>query len=136
MPKEKILVVDDEVSIRAYVKNILRIEGFQLLEGVDGVDALQQVQRSTEPVDLLLTDIRMPRMDGIELAYSVTEMFPRTPVVYMSGYPFDLEEVQSRRPLRACAFVAKPFTRRTLLDAVEKCLHPPQSSEQAAGTTR
>lgn len=134
MPKGTILVVDDEVSIRAYVKNILRIEGFQLLEGEDGVDALQKVQRSPDPPDLLLTDIRMPRMDGIELAYSVTEMYPKTPVVYMSGYPFDLEEVQMRRPIRACAFVSKPFTRKALLEAIEKCLHPPEVSGHAAGT--
>ncbi len=132
MPKETILVVDDEASIRSYVKNILRIEGFQMLEGVDGVDALQQIQRATDPIDLLLTDIRMPRMDGIELAYSITEMHPKTPVVYMSGYPFDLEEVQARRPLRACAFVGKPFTRKALLEAIEKCLHPPQLEQAAA----
>ncbi len=126
-----ILIADDEPSIRAYLRAILKVEGFTLLEAADGVDALQQVQQRGEPVDLLLTDIRMPRMDGIALARSVVEAHPKTPVLYISAYPFNVEEERTKHPSRACAFLAKPFTRKTLLAAVQKCLDTPQT--RAAG---
>ena len=119
---ETILVADDEATVRTYIGSVLRREGFQLLEAVDGADALDQVQQRGAPIHLLLTDIRMPRMDGVALARSVTDLYPETPVIYISGYPFDLEPEQSRFPTRPCAFLAKPFTRQALLQAVEKCL--------------
>ncbi len=122
MAAETILLVDDEASVRSYIRNILRLEGFQVLEGVDGVDAMQQVERRQSPVDLLVTDIRMPRMDGIALARSMNQRFPATPVLYISGFPFDLEEERTRHPATVCAFVAKPFSRQTLVEAVRKCL--------------
>ncbi|HUB31430.1 MAG TPA: response regulator [Bryobacteraceae bacterium] len=122
MTAETILLVDDEASVRSYIRNILRREGFQVLEGVDGVDALQQVERHQSPVDLLVTDIRMPRMDGLALARSVNEKFPATPILYISGFPFDLEEERTLHPATVCAFLAKPFSRQTLVEAVRKCL--------------
>lgn len=130
MAAETILLVDDEASVRSYIRNILRLEGFQVLEGVDGVDALQQVERRQAPVDLVVTDIRMPRMDGIALARSVNQRFPSIPVLYISGFPFDLDEERTRQPTNICAFVAKPFSRQTLLDAVRKCL--PRRPEKPA----
>jgi|SRR5579871_603602 len=128
---ETILLADDEVTVRAYVSNILRRAGFQLIEASDGADALDQVQQKAQPIDLLLTDIRMPRMDGIALARSIIEMYPKVPIIYISGYAFDFEEERSRSPKRACAFLSKPFSRKDLLDAVEKCLAVPGD---AAGT--
>ena len=121
-----ILFADDEVTVRSYVARILRREGFELLEAEDGADALSQLQSRGTRVDLLLTDIRMPRMDGVQLARTVTEMYPGTPVVYISGYPFSLEQQRTQDPLSACAFVAKPFDRKSLLSAIQKCLTPPE----------
>ena len=123
--EKTILIADDESTIRAYVGNILRRAGFQLIEASDGADALVQVQEEGRPIDLLVTDIRMPRMDGIALARSMTELYPNIPIIYISGYPFDFEEERSKSPKRACAFLSKPFTRKDLLDAVEKCLASP-----------
>jgi len=123
-----ILFADDEKTVRTYVGRILRSEGFEILEAVDGADALRQLQERAAPVDLLLTDIRMPRMDGVSLARTVTEMYPGTPVVYISGFPFSLEQEQTRDPLKACAFVAKPFDRKALLAAVQKCLSAPRQA--------
>src|SRR5262249_30824673 len=125
-----ILFADDESTIRSYVGRILRREGFELLEAVDGADALQKLQNHGSRVDLLLTDIRMPRMDGVELAGMVTEMYPGTPVVYMSGYPFTLEQERTQDSPSACAFVPKPFDRKALLEAVLKCLAPPADTEK------
>jgi CheY-like chemotaxis protein len=133
MPGETILIADDEPTVRAYIRTILRIEGYELLEAVDGVDALQKVEQRDAPVDLLVTDIRMPRMDGLALARSVTQRHPKTPVLYISGYSFDLEEERGRDSTVACAFLAKPFSRKTLLEAVQKCLHPPNHVAKATG---
>ncbi len=130
MPSETILIADDEPTVRAYIRNILRGEGFRLIEAGDGVDALEQLGQRGEPVDLLLTDVRMPRMDGIALARSVVEQYPGTPVLYISGYPFDVEETRSRS--RVCGFLSKPFSRKTLLDEVRKCLERPHDAPEAA----
>ena len=124
MPAKTILVVDDEAAVRSYIRAILGREGFSLIEAVDGADALQQVQQRGT-VDLLVTDIRMPRMNGIELGRTVAESYPGTPIIYISGYPFDMKA--GEKPTGECAFLSKPFTRKALLDAVAKCLHPAQS---------
>jgi len=123
MRAETILFADDEPAIRAFIRNILGREGFQMIEAVDGLDALERVNERGAPVDLLVTDVRMPRMDGVELARSVVQVYPDTPVLYISGYPFELEEGRTQ-PATACASLAKPFTRKALLEAVDKCLSP------------
>jgi len=127
MAAETILVADDEETVRSFIRHTLTREGFQLLEAVDGVDALRQVAEHGTPIDLLLTDIRMPRMDGIALARSVAQAYPHTPIIYISGYAFDVEEERGD-PSRPCAFLSKPFTRQALLEVVQKCLAPRQSA--------
>jgi two-component system, cell cycle sensor histidine kinase and response regulator CckA len=114
-----ILIVDDEEAVRSFAGTILRREGFHLVEAVDGVDALEKA-RQEGPIDLLLTDVRMPRMDGVALARALGSTNPTTPVIYISGYPFDSETMY--RPAAQCTSLSKPFTRRALLDAVRKCL--------------
>jgi two-component system cell cycle sensor histidine kinase/response regulator CckA len=128
-----VLVADDQEIVRTYVQGILRKEGFHVLEAADGLEALKQVEQRGAPIDLLLTDIRMPRMDGIALTRSVIEIYPKTPVLYMSGYSFDLEEERTMLAASACAFLAKPFTRKALLDAIQELLYPPQN-ENESGT--
>ena len=114
-----ILVVDDEEAVRSFAAVILRREGFHLLEAVDGIDALDKAERQG-PIDLLLTDIRMPRMDGIALARAIGKSHPETPVIYISGYPFGSDPANSASGY--CVCLPKPFTRRALVDAVRKCL--------------
>jgi CheY-like chemotaxis protein len=127
-----ILVADDESTVRAFAASVLRRAGFQLMEAVDGADALQKVQESGR-IDLLLTDIRMPRMDGIALAHSVKEMYPGVPVIYISGYPFDTEAGSADPSRRPCEVLVKPFSKIALLDAVRKCLSGPNSPLAATG---
>ena len=122
-----ILVVDDEPTVRTFVSNILKLEGFQLMQACDGLDALEQIQQRSDPVDLVLTDIRMPRMNGVELARKLHELYPGLPVLYISGYAFDVEDERAKYAGRPCGFVPKPFTRKSLLEAVQKCLAPVNS---------
>ena len=124
MPGETILIADDEPTVRAYVRNILLAQGFNVVEAVDGVDAIEQVEKRGLEVDLLVTDVRMPGMDGIALARSIGEKHPEIPVLFISGYPFDRDAV-GLLSRRECGALGKPFTRKALLGAVEKCLSNP-----------
>jgi two-component system cell cycle response regulator CpdR len=130
MQSPKILVADDEESVRTYVGRILAMNGFEVVEAADGADALQHIETG-DAIDLLLTDVRMPRMDGIELARSAHAICPHLPVLYISGYPFDVDEERRIYPAKICAFVAKPFTPKTLVEAVRRCLKPAEKSSHA-----
>src|SRR5689334_4739806 len=122
MGAQTILVVDDEETVRTYVHRILSMRGYQVIGAHDGVDALDQITRAGGAVDLLLTDVRMPRMDGSELAQRLVALYPQTPVIYMSGYPFDVDAERQRNPTRTCAFLSKPFTPKLLSEAIASCL--------------
>jgi two-component system cell cycle sensor histidine kinase/response regulator CckA len=80
-----VLLVDDESSTRTFVKCILQSEGLEVLEAGEGVDALALLRCLGRPVDLLVTDIKMPRMMGTDLARVVRTDYPTIPVVYISG---------------------------------------------------
>jgi CheY-like chemotaxis protein len=119
-----ILLADDEPSVRTYIRNLLIREGYEILEADDGLAALELAEGHA--IDLLVTDVRMPRMNGVELARSLARKLPGTPVLFISGYPLDIEPERSHHV--ACGFVPKPFTRTALLDAIKKCLQPPHAS--------
>jgi len=121
-----ILLADDEESVRSYVSAILDRAGYRLLQARDGVEALE-LARAHGPIDLVLTDVRMPRMDGIALANAILGETPAVPVIYISGYPLPMAEEDSH----ACVALAKPFTRQALLDAIGKCL---QKTRNAGGS--
>ena len=122
MPIAKILVVDDEETVRVYIRRILAVHGLETIEAIDGLDALRKIEGLDEPLTLLVTDVRMPRMDGIELGRAVGTMHPETPILYISGYPFDIEEERSQHPGRMCAFLSKPFVPKKLVETVKQCL--------------
>jgi CheY-like chemotaxis protein len=109
------LLVDDEKAIRAYVAMVLEQEGFQVLEADDGIDALALLRRMGGMVDILVTDVSMPRMTGIELVSVVNMEFPGIPVVYVSGLGLQHE---LDNPRRRVMFVQKPFTPKAMRDAV------------------
>ena len=131
MPPITVLVVDDEETVRLYIRRILASQALETIEAVDGVDALRKIESLETPLDLLVTDIRMPRMDGVELARAVSLARPRTAVLFMSGYPFDLEEERGRNPGRICAFLPKPFTPKALIQTIQQCLASTQKASCA-----
>lgn len=116
MSTRSCLIVDDEPSIRAYVKAILEREQFQTLEAQNGVEALHMVEKLGEILDLIVSDIRMPDGDGITFACAVREIFPTLPIVFISGYA---EVERQQHPSGAFEFVQKPFLPGTLLEAME-----------------
>ena len=81
---ETILLAEDEPMVRAVTVAILRQEGYDVLESSDGEEALQMAyQREGEKIDLLLSDITMPRMNGIDLYHQFSSLYPGIPVLLM-----------------------------------------------------
>jgi CheY-like chemotaxis protein len=119
MLEKVILIVDDERSVRDFVKAILHKEGFQTIEAGDGIEAFNLVQEFGKDIALLLTDIKMPRMDGVSLAESVRELFPRMPVLFISAY---IDPDPRDRLIEGYSVLAKPFRSLTLVKAVRELL--------------
>ena len=86
---ERIFVVEDEPEVRALVRDVLRQAGYDVIDAADGEVALAALREETRRIDLLLTDVIMPKMSGRQLAARFLEQRPGTPVLYMSGYTDD-----------------------------------------------
>ena len=113
--RQRVLLVDDELPVRTFIAKALQREGFEILEAGDGLDALGVLQQISGDVDVLVTDIKMPRMSGLELVEKVKAEFPGVPVVYISGE--HLQE-QLHNPSRRVVFLQKPFRPQAMLDAI------------------
>jgi PAS domain S-box-containing protein len=128
---ETILVVEDEAGIRALVRKILRRQGYVVLEASNGDDALKICAGHKGKIDLLVTDVMMPRMSGRELADRLTALRPDLRVLYVSGYTDDAMLSSGSFP-SGTAFLQKPFTLGSLLGKVREVLDLGQSRRGAA----
>lgn len=116
--REPILVVEDEPQIRALLKTALTEEGFKVIEAQDGTVALKELWKRKGKVAILVTDVDMGRMNGLELAESARAQYPEVPILFVSGLPMQPAELERIAP--RSAFVTKPFTVKTLIKAVRK----------------
>jgi two-component system nitrogen regulation response regulator NtrX len=114
-----IMVVDDEERIRTSLAGILDDEGYRTILAGDGMDALALVQK--EPPDLVILDIWMPNMDGLETLQKLKESYPGLPVIMMSGHGSIETAVRSTK-LGAYDFVEKPLSLEKLLVTVKNAL--------------
>jgi PAS domain S-box-containing protein len=108
------LLAEDENLVRDLVSSVLRREGFEVHAAGDGLDALEQLDHIGRPLDLLVTDLVMPRMGGRELADRVTARHPHVKTVFMSGYSDEPPE------LAGSVFVSKPFSPAALVAVVDR----------------
>jgi len=115
---ETILVAEDHPQVRALVIRFLAAAGYSVLEAGTGEEAIRLADRSTETVDLLLSDLVMPGTTGLELMKRVLEAHPAAGVVFMSGYTPDEKLRAQIEEGGAFAFLAKPFSPEELLDMV------------------
>lgn len=117
----KILIAEDEDSLRRFVARALEMDGHQTVQAADGADALDQLE--SENFDLLLSDIRMPVMDGIALAEQTAALAPSMPILLMTGYA---EQRERAEPLMRIIVdvVPKPFSLPQIRQAVADALEP------------
>jgi len=114
-----IMVVEDESAVRELTSAVLRRAGFQVTAVGNGADAMARLDDQPASIDVLVTDVVMPGMSGIDLAEQVIERFPAAGIVLLSGYnaeTLDLDRVVRRGAI----FLPKPVASRDLLDAVRR----------------
>lgn len=115
-----VLVVDDEIAVRAIAARILKRDGYHVLQAEDGREALELVDRHGPP-GLVLTDLTMAGIGGVELARCLKERFPVLPVVFMSGY--SAEQLRLEGAIGPeLELIQKPFSPRTLIAVISAAL--------------
>lgn len=117
----KILIADDEDSMRALVARAIAMDGHETVTASDGAEALEIITAADGAFDLLLTDIRMPVMDGIALALAVKRDFPQIPILLMTGYA-DQRERASGLDAIIVDVVTKPFSVAEIRAAAARAL--------------
>jgi CheY-like chemotaxis protein len=117
----RILIAEDEEPVRALVTRALAEEGHSVVAAVDGIEALDMIQREDGTFDLLLADIKMPGMDGIALALAVARDYPKLPILLMTGYADQRERAFGLEAL-ITDVIAKPFALAEIKFAVASAL--------------
>lgn len=112
-----ILVADDDPGVLRVLVRILKNEGYHVIQGVDGADAIAALDAAGGPLDLLVTDVRMPRMDGCQLAAALRQRDPDLRVLYLTGYSDALFDKAPLLPDRT-AYLDKPASSQAIREAV------------------
>jgi CheY-like chemotaxis protein len=115
--KLKILVVEDNPNMGSLLADMLEVFAVQSVRATDGEEALEKLEQ--EAIGLVITDLRMPRMSGVELLAAVKDKNPGMPVVLISG--FSMESAEDREVLsRADGFLGKPFRMNDIKGILER----------------
>ncbi len=126
--KETILLVEDEEPLRELIHRLVASMGCTVIDALTGEDALN-IAREDANIDVLLTDVVMPKMDGFELASKVSAIRPEIKVLYMSGYSDELISRHSQNGVPP-AFIQKPFKPSELRKKLEELLDTPQGAKK------
>jgi two-component system, cell cycle sensor histidine kinase and response regulator CckA len=116
-----VLVVEDDVLLRALIRRVLSMAGYKIVEAANGYQALELLEKISVSIDLVLTDIIMPQMGGRELIEKLRERWPDLKVLCMSGYT-DHTSVRHGILQHCTNFLQKPFTPDVLLNRIEEVL--------------
>jgi CheY-like chemotaxis protein len=138
-PMETILVVDDEPDVCELARDCLVAEGYRVLEARDGEEALRIAEGHTEPIHLLLTDVVMPRLNGIELAARLIRQRPDTKVLYMSAFAVigaQPEQLSGPGLQPGDPILPKPFSTEALTRKVREVLDRPAPSRSPFSRAR
>lgn len=118
---ETILLVEDDNAVRAATKEILKMCGYNVIEATDGLAALDVCANYKQPIHLVLTDVVMPRMNGSELASRLSNLLPRSKILFMSGYTDDAI-IHHGVMEEGINFIEKPFTPVALAKKIKDVL--------------
>lgn len=121
-----VLVVDDDDAVRRITCEILRRHGYSVLQAAGGTEALSVSWGHDGALDLLLTDIVLPGMNGVQLASRIADQRPGISVVFMSGRP-EVDAVRFGVLAPSYPFIPKPFEASELLEIVASAVSPAES---------
>jgi len=107
-----IMTVDDESSVRRVIRTVLEREGYSVREAANGPEALDLIKAEPE-IAMVLSDMRMPGMDGNALAHEIFAVRPNIPLIFISAFESELDD-----RLRHCSSLAKPFSGKQLISRV------------------
>ncbi|MBM3942464.1 MAG: response regulator [SAR202 cluster bacterium] len=128
-----VLLAEDEPAVRAMILAVLDLEGYQVLPADNGESALRVVESATgQEIHLLLTDVIMPRMGGVELAEKFRQLRPEARILFTSGFTAEPVVLESKTG-SSIPFIQKPFLPRDLTRKVREVLDHPLDSVAAAG---
>ncbi len=114
-----ILVVDDEGAVRRFAVRVLEREGYVVAEARDGAEALEMVKSQRASFGVVVSDIVMPKLNGVELMQALSLLYPDLPVILMSGYATNaLADLGIAAP---CSILTKPFPSERLIEEVRRC---------------
>lgn len=111
-----ILVVEDDAIVRMLIVDVLEELEFSVLEAADAAEALAHVQKTDQVIDLMMTDVGLPDMDGKQLATQVRELRPVLPILFASGYAENIDVPEGMQ------VIGKPFSIDQLRDKVKSML--------------
>lgn len=118
---ERILLAEDDDALRRMAARALRNNGYHVVEAANGEEALAYWNRNPGGIDMLVTDIVMPKVGGIELARCLRQSDPAIRIIYMSGY--SQASIKHQDPLqRDATWISKPFSLRDFLIEIRTCL--------------
>jgi two-component system, cell cycle sensor histidine kinase and response regulator CckA len=118
-----VLLVEDDAKVRKWIHEELEKRGYNLLEAGDGADALVIAELHSGRIDIVVTDVMMPRVNGPELVKALLVLRPDAKVLYISGYPEEFLRTSTGLPSDD-NYLEKPFEMSTLIARIKKLLDP------------
>jgi len=125
---ETILVVEPEEEVRKLIARILRKQGYKVLEAPQGKEVFWLCEEQEGPIHLMVTDVVMPEMTGVELAEHIKQVYPEMKVLYMSGYSSERVAIDREKVEKGIEFIQKPFTVYKLARKVREVLDKQSSN--------
>jgi len=119
-PGESVLVVDDDDGVRRFAARVLREGGYEVREAADGAEALELIRSEASRPTVVVSDIVMPRLNGVQLLQLLSTLRPKLPVILMSGY--GAIQLAERDIVSPCGVLGKPFHPDALLAEVRRCI--------------
>lgn len=130
----RILLTEDDDSVRAFVSRALELDGHKVETACNGVEAMDRLTENDGRFDLLVTDVKMPIMDGIALAHETASNWPGMPILLMTGFADQRERAQDLADVIRDV-VTKPFTLQQIREAVSDAVveeSKPAEADKAA----
>ena len=127
----RILLTEDDNSVRAFVSRALELDGHKVETACDGVEALDRLTERDGGYDLLVSDVKMPLMDGIALAHKASRRWPGLPILLMTGFADQRERADDLSQVIRDV-VTKPFTLQQIREAVREAATAEAADEEKA----